>query len=1109
MRHAVVPGLALIAAGLAVLPVRAATLTSERLQAQIEDSSGKLLALTDRRDGIALLGPSPDRYAVETSPGVAVSADESGDLAAQPASGLSWTVTNPALPGIRIVKTYELTERWLSKRVEFTAAAADIGLLKHTVTSTVPSAFYRDGYLNDPSRHPLDYPYLATKDLQDERQMRDSHAVADHHWAIFTNPRLGRGLAQYRFTVDGRYVQPLSSYAYEPGLTYTPTGWRVAVACAWMSSGRPGLLSECRWHLFDGDHIAFHEEYLQLPEVRAEWDWESPAWLRDVKGVMNWNYGESSMNLERYREAVEAYDDGILLVMIGGVFHNTRDFLSDPIVTPAGLELPAAQLKAVVDGLHALSPRLKVGPMTWQWGFGDLDPVFRQHPEWTVHDGQGQPVFAATGWHHEKVYSQLLTPACLAYNLGQFRGLMERYAFDFIYMDTGQGGVTRFDWRTRWGAQDYHWADLYKGIRDAARLRPGGATFFNGTPRLYSQYADCGYFEGMGFVKVHTWEAMSDRLLLVKLYQPGAKWTMPLYWEDSNLDEFASYCYLLGLKPSGLGDGGSLRRWPLVQAANELAAARLVSGAAARPCWWQERGDVECYALRLAGGGLLNAYWHGRAAGPVTTSCLVGPLGLDPARPIHAWLFRPRAATEVMAQVKLTEADAKAIFRRDGTAPYRVMRPSFLGSLKAEAGRVSVTYELGPAQVGVVLLTQAERLAYALDGRPCQLFLPAPEGMRAETLAAGEPLPAEVARRFVDVPPPAGVASAILEAARSSPTSANRQVQEVGKTVAGVEVLRLLTIDCDHNREDQATAALDGDRLRLVADMGADKLYGFASAGVEGANLGHLSLRVTLAEPLYKRFSLHVPQAFAGLVADYHTATGYRRRVRFGLIPCQPGEIVAARPWWGAFSDLGKAPEPLLVDWSEQFKPGTTRDLDLDLGRYAPADWDGRVLFGPAVDSCGLGSRIDVLLLANGKAGPREANPFAVLTIAAKPDGTAVFQGARISRFEDGARLANDRVLFPPNACIEASGLKVITWDMTRAVESKTLLLMINYQVGGQAYKLVERRLDDLVKPGTSGRFDLDLAQFAPPGWTGTVRLRLRGDQVEAALVANATFQPF
>jgi len=80
---------------------------------------------------------------------------------------------------------------------------------------------------------------------------------------------------------------------------------------------------------------------------------------------------------------------------------------------------------------------------------------------------------------------------------------------------------------------------------------------------------------------------------------------------------------------------------------------------------------------------------------------------------------------------------------------------------------------------------------------------------------------------------------------------------------------------------------------------------------------------------------------------------------------------------------------------------------------------------------------------------------------------------------------------------------------MTRAAESKALLLMINYQVGGQAYKLVERRLDDLVKPGTSGRFDLDLAQFAPPGWTGTVRLRLRGDQVEAALVANATFQPF
>ena len=44
--------------------------------------------------------------------------------------------------------------------------------------------------------------------------------------------------------------------------------------------------------------------------------------------------------------------------------------------------------------------------------------------------------------------------------------MCKRYDFDFVYMDTGQGGVTRFDWDTKWGAQDYDWSDLYRGWRE-------------------------------------------------------------------------------------------------------------------------------------------------------------------------------------------------------------------------------------------------------------------------------------------------------------------------------------------------------------------------------------------------------------------------------------------------------------------------------------------------------------------------------------------------------------------------------------------------------------------------------------------------------------------
>jgi len=119
------------------------------------------------------------------------------------------------------------------------------------------------------------------------------------------------------------------------------------------------------------------------------------------------------------------------------------------------------------------------------------------------------------------------------------------------------------------------------------------------------------------------------------------------------------------------------------------------------------------------------------------------------------------------------------------------------------------------------------------------------------------------------------------------------------------------------------------------------------------------------------------------------------------------------------------------------------------------------------------------------------------------------FQGASVKRFEDGARLQDGRIVFPPNGCLEGAGFKVITWQVRRTAASQAAVLMINYQLPDGKYQLVERDLSQWVKPGAESRFDLDLSQFAPANWNGRIRMRLRGDGLEAALVANSTFQIF
>ena len=1103
------PSRALLAMLLAVLPLGAYTLTSERLAAEIDDHSGVFISLVDRSDGTKLLGRSPDVYLLRRTPEVAIDGTELGDqFQSKDQRGTVYRLDN--IPSIRVRKRYTLTDRWLEKRVEFTCSQRDLGLLEYTVTSTPDAAFYRDGYLNDPSRHPLDYPYLQTSELTGERPMRDSHAVADHHWAIFTNPKLGRGLAQYRFAVDDRYVHPLSSYSYEPGLVYTPTGWRVATACKWMSLERPTLAVTTRWQIFGGDHLQFHQDYLALPEVRAEYDFESPAWLQDVKAIASWGHGGASgFHMDSFRARVDALDGGILMVMIGQVFTNTRRYLADTFLNGDGVPVEAARIRKVVDDLHAISPRIKVGPMTWQWAFGDRDPVFREHPEWTVHGPDGQPAFAASGWANEKVYSQLLRPECREYVLGQFQGMQTRYDFDFIYMDTGQGGVTRFDWTTHWGAQDYDWADLYKGIRDAARGNRGGATFFNGTPQLYSQYADCGYFEGVGFVNVRDWRALADRLLLVKLYQPGNKWTIPLYWRPDNLDSYINYCYLLALRPGDFAGGNSTKRWPLTQAALELQAARIVPQAAVRPCWWKEQTEAEVYALKLPGGGLLNVYQHDPAGGQVAASCLVEPLGLDPGNPVQAWLFRPKSASATIDAVRLTEFDANQVYRRDSTAPYRVIQASYLGALDANDGRVSVRIDLPVDQVGMVLLTQAEKLAYEVDGKPTQFLLPA-SVKATKTIAAAAVVPAELLARREGFMLPDGPPSPIFVPDKSTPETVNRTDMEVDRTVAGLDVRRSIVIDCEHNPGDNASAELLPNRIELSADMGDYKLYGFASAGIESSNAGTLRLKVSQPEPLFGRYSDNAAAAFVGLVADYHTAEGYTRRVRFSLTPMRTEAMAITRPWWGVFEDRAEAPqEPLFVDWLGKVDLGGSAELTVDLGKYAPASWDGQTIFGPVLESCGLGSRLVVEILGNGPPGKPEPDAFSDLPIVQQEDGSVLFQGARIAKFESGAKLDGQQIVFPPEGLVEGTGFRVITWHLARTTQSKQATLMVNYQRKDGSYQLVYRDLGESVKPGSESKFDMDLGQWSPEDWNGRVRMRLRGDGLTAELVANSSFQPF
>ncbi len=460
----------------------------------------------------------------------------------------------------------------------------------------------------------------------------------------------------------------------------------------------------------------------------------------------------------------------------------------------------------------------------------------------------------------------------------------------------------------------------------------------------------------------------------------------------------------------------------------------------------------------------------------MTASCLLQPLGLDPGKPVQAWLFRPQPAAATIDAVRLTEFDANEVYRREGQAPYRVMGTTYLGPQQARDGRVEVTVELPAEQVALILLTQAERLAYEVDRRPTQLLLPA-TATATGTLPADQPVPAALVASRASHALADGPISAILVPDRSTPETVNRVEQAVGRNVAGLQLLRTITIDCEHNRADAATATVGPDRVKLVAEMGDDKLYGFASAGVEAANAGRLTLRVALPPPMFKRYATSATASFVGLVADYHTAAGYRRRVRFSLAGIRAEALTITRPWWGCLrrprgprrpnrcSSTGRARSR----WAA--RPRSRSTWAPTLPRAGTARCCSARCWSPAASAAASRST------SSPTPRPARASPLRSRSCRWSSSRMArcLYQGAQIARFESGARLDGQQVVFPPEGLVEGSGFRVITWHVARAAESQVATLMINYQRQDGSYLLVYRDLGEYVKPGSETRFDLDL----------------------------------
>jgi len=143
--------------------------------------------------------------------------------------------------------------------------------------------------------------------------------------------------------------------------------------------------------------------------------------------------------------------------------------------------------------------------------------------------------------------------------------------------------------------------------------------------------------------------------------------------------------------------------------------------------------------------------------------------------------------------------------------------------------------------------------------------------------------------------------------------------------------------------------------------------FGYAFAGIETKNCTSLRLRCSydryLPAPSYGEMG---DNRFVGIVLDYHTPLGYSRR---GWLHCpkfradHPDRRSERRAptWHMFFSRLSRIDE---ANWQQihDLLPESLT-FTLDIKKYAPPDWDGRMWFGIGIQDAGSHRRFAAKIL--------------------------------------------------------------------------------------------------------------------------------------------------
>jgi hypothetical protein len=518
----------------------------------------------------------------------------------------------------------------------------------------------------------------------------------------------------------------------------TSYGWDLSWFYGGLKDGGSAS-GEVRYHIFDGDRMHFHEEYIETSGLKEAWNgWTPLPWADRIRGA---DYRPWAVEPKMWAKAWDEHlkvaqnthpkmlRDGDKMLVFTRLNEGTYFPASDNEMIPVRNDLAEGSFYPITDYLPrfrtlAADPMYRLCIYQWPWGIStrlNRDAI-KAHPEWFTHRQDGSPIIwlVAQQGGSDILIESRLTPEYDDWWIDNTMKMVKYVGLNMVYTDY-KAVAPSFDWTTMTTVSGADQTEFFKRIWIACRKN--GCVFWANDAWTPTPFTDVTFMEGLHrFCTSKDWREVAETFAVGRRYLPAEIPSILLYPDKPYMQTYFNAIEMLGFR-------GSHYPGPWAQVVYDVGSDMFgyqIADLAVKPCYWMDKTThVEAYAMQRTNDKavLLTFESHAAQAADVTISFDAKKAGLDVSGPLYAWYLDGKR----MAELK-EKAPAKVFTVKDARADLSVVD-----------GRVQVTVKnVDPEVAKQLYVTANPALVWGIAGKDAQISTAYFLDTQAESVGAGK-----------------------------------------------------------------------------------------------------------------------------------------------------------------------------------------------------------------------------------------------------------------------------------------------------------------------------------------------------------------------------------